>query len=370
MNLEKSVNIQDIESVLFGTEHGVLSWRPTERTKSRAISCGEIFSTSKNSKSLVLSQKNGVFEWDLESENTFYHPAEIKAITAGYQDRVISACGYRIIIWEYSHSWRPIKQFELATKIRPLSFIRGFKSLIFCYFDNGMLKFYLVDSENLILKTVQVAGEALPSLGQLINFSISKEELCWSTGARTFSLFCEVSQKSDGKSTIKTNLYELKFAMKGRNDKDFEIFLTDKTKAAKNNSCQNASNDFETLQFVSRSFSMHVPRPLKYFGTSTGSLIEEEELKNGRRTEISIFDSKIIDIFGFMLHGMNLLVVASEFSLKLMKIADKSVLGFFNTRRKISVVSGLGSYTSNLVFIQYNLYFICYCPTLVAKITL
>ena len=63
MNLEKSADIQDIESVLFGTQHGVLSWKPTERTKSRAISCGEIFSASKNSKSLVLSQKNGLFEY-------------------------------------------------------------------------------------------------------------------------------------------------------------------------------------------------------------------------------------------------------------------------------------------------------------------
>lgn len=349
MNLEKSADIQDIESVLFGTEHGVLSWRPTERTKSRAISCGEILSTSKNSKSLVLSQKNGVFEWDLESENTFYHPAEIKAITAGYQDRVISACDYRIIIWEYGHSWRPIKQFELATKIRPLSFIRASKSLFFSYFDNGKLKFYLVDCEKLILKTVQFAGEALPSLGQLINFSISKEHLCWSTDATAFSVFCEVSQKNDGESTIKTNVYELKFAIKARNDKHFEIVLTEKTKETKNNSCQHASNDFETLQFVSKSFTMHEPRPLKYFGTSTGSLIEDDEFKNGRRTEISIFDSKIIDIFGFMLHGMNLLVVASEFSLKLLRMTDKSVLGFFNTRRKISVVSGLGSNKSNLV---------------------
>ena len=140
MNMADAVSLHDISSIVFGTENGIDVWKPTERTKSFALACDAISSSTENGEQLLISKPDGIFQWNL-TNNQYCHPSQVKTICA-YQDYIITACSLKLIIWRNNLVER---EFDLPD-VHPVS-LWEYNSraegqiVIFVYYSGGTFHF-------------------------------------------------------------------------------------------------------------------------------------------------------------------------------------------------------------------------------------
>ena len=214
MSLSDGVSLHDIESIVFGTAHGMEIWRPTERTKSFALCCDNISSSTDNGHQLLISKADGIFEWNLPHQH-LCHPAGIDAICQ-INDAVVTACALKLMIWSYdsSDTWVIKRSFELSN-VRPIGFwtycLNGVSFNLFVYYENGNFQFYEICVDDLSIKKIELRDRKWPNGGVLNGFAISGE----STNCLTVTMETIEYEKQSIGSGVNTNtvMRQVKFRL-------------------------------------------------------------------------------------------------------------------------------------------------------------